>query len=198
MLGVVVIFQLCLIAGSLAGTGLRFSKDPTAFAVFKGWNAKTNGTLTFHFRTDNENGFLVYEDDKGQCEYIYLSLTDGRLRLRLKMGQCDETQTLLVGQKLADGKWHKVTVQRKYAWTSVTVDSLTNSTFYKGRGRQILGVESDLFVGGIPWYTRFNDLSFPSIYWESMTSKRYVRRALLLLNERCSVRISRSFPTRKL
>lgn len=173
MLGVVVIFQLSLIAGSLAArTGLRFSKDPTAFAVFKGWNAKTNGNLTFHFKTDNKNGFLVYEDDRGQCQYIYLSLADGRLRLRLKMGNCDETQTLLVGHNLANGQWHKVTVQRNYEWTTITVDSWTNSTMYEGRGRQILGVQSDLFVGGIPWYKPFNDLSFPAIRYESIHFNR--------------------------
>ena len=159
--------QLSFIAGSLsARTGLRFSKDPTAFAVFKGWNAKTNGTLTFHFKTDNKNGFLVYEDDKGQCQYIYLSLVDGRLRLRLKMGHCDKTQTLLVGHNLADGKWHKVTVQRNYKSTTITVDAWTNSTEYKGKGRQTLGVQSDLFVGGMPLYKPLNDLSFPAIKYE--------------------------------
>lgn len=173
MLGVVVIFQLSLIAGSLAArTGLRFSKDPTAFAVFKSWNAKTNGNLTFHFKTDNKNGFLVYEDDRGQCQYIYLSLADGRLRLRLKMGNCDETQTLLVGHNLANGQWHKVIVQRNYEWTTITVDNWTNSTIYKGKGRQILGVQSDLFVGGIPWYKPFNDLSFPAIRYESIHFNR--------------------------
>lgn len=174
MLGVVVILQLSFLAGSLsARTGLRFSKDPTAFAVFKGWNAKTNGNLTFHFKTDNKNGFLVYEDDRGQCEYIYLSLADGRLRLRLKMGDCDETQTLLVGHNLADGKWHKVTVQRNYKSTRITVDNWTNSTDYKGKGRQTLGVQSDLFVGGMPWYKPFNDLSFPAIKYESIHFNRY-------------------------
>ena len=167
------ILQLSFIAGSLsARTGLRFSKDRTAFAVFKGWNAKTNGTLTFHFKTDNKKGFLVYEDDKGQCEHIYLSLADGRLRLRLMMGDCDETQTLLVGRNLADGKWHKVTVQRNYKSTRITVDHWTNSTEYKGRGRQTLGVQSDLFVGGMPLNKPFNDLSFPAIIYESIHVNR--------------------------
>jgi len=173
MLGVVVILQLSFAAGSLsARTGLRFSKDPTAYAAFKGWNAETNGTLTFHFKTDNKNGFLVYEDDKGQCQHIYLSLAGGRLRLRLEMGCCDATQILLVGHNLADGKWHKVTVQRNYKYTTITVDSWTNSTEYKGRGAQTLGVQSDLFVGGMPWYKPFNDLSFPAIKYESIHFKR--------------------------
>ena len=167
------IVQLSFVAGCLsARTGLWFSKDPTAYAVFKGWNAKTNGNLTFHFKTDNKNGFLVYEDDKGQCQYIYLSLADGRLRLGLKMGNCDETQALLVGHNLADGKWHKVTVQRNFKYTTITVDSWTSSTEYKGRGKQTLGVQSDLFVGGIPLTKPLNDLSFPAIKYESM----YVNR----------------------
>lgn len=173
MLAIVVIVQLSFIAGSLAGTGLRFPKDPTAFAVFKGWNARTNGTLQFHFRTHNQNGFLIYADDKGQCEYIYLNLAEGRLRLRLKMGNCEETQTLLVGHKLADGKWHKVTVQRNYSVTSVTVDGdFINSTYYEGIDRHIFGVQSDLFVGGIPVYTLLNDLSFPAILYESLGFNR--------------------------
>ena len=67
------IIQLYFTATTLASTGLRFStKDPAAFARFKGWNAKTNGTLQFHFKTHKENSFLIYEDDNGQCQYFYL------------------------------------------------------------------------------------------------------------------------------
>lgn len=166
MLGGVVILQLSLIASALVSTGLRFSEDP-AFAVFKGWKARTTGNLTFHFKTESENGFLVYQDDHGQCQYIYLSLADGRLRLRLKMGECDQTQTLHVGHKLNDAKWHKVTVQRDFEVTRLTVDNLTNSTIYNGRRKQILVIKSDLLVGGIPWSTPLNDLSFPPIFYES-------------------------------
>lgn len=173
MLTAVVIVQLSFLAGSLAGTGLRFSKDPTAFAVFRRWNAKTNGTLKFHFRTHSENGLLLYQDDRGQCQYIYLSLADGRLRMRLKMGNCEYTQTLLVGHKLADGKWHKVTVQRNYSTTKLTLDGeIENITQYSGSGRY-LGVESDLRVGGVPWYTPFNDFSFPAIVYESTNFNRF-------------------------
>lgn len=173
MLAIAVIFQLSFIAGSLAGTGLRFSKDPTAFAVFKGWNAKTNGSLKFYFRTYSKNGFLVYEDDRGQCQFISLSLLDGRLRLRLKMGNCEETQSLLVGHKLADGEWHKVTVQRNYSVTKVTVDGkFSNSTYYTGEGKYVFGGTSDLLVGGIPLYTKYNDLSLPAIRYENFHLNR--------------------------
>lgn len=173
MLTVVVIFQLSFFARSLAGTGLRFPKDPTAFAVFRGWDAKTNGTLKFHFKTHSKNGFLLYEDDKGQCQYIYLFLADGRLKMRLKMANCEFTQTLLVGHKLADGKWHKVTVQRNFSITKVTVDRVfENTTRYLGEGRHIFGAKSDLHAGGVPLYTPFNDFSFPAIVYESTTFDR--------------------------
>ena len=173
MIAAVIIFQLSFFASSLAGTGLLFSKDPTAYAVFRGWDAKTNGTLKFHFKTLSQNGFLLYEDDKGQCQYMYLSLVDGRLRMKLKMGNCEYTQTLLVAQKLADGKWHKVTVQRNFSVTKVTVDRIfENTTRYLGEGIHIFGVESDLHAGGVPWYTPFNDFSFPAIVYESTNFDR--------------------------
>lgn len=60
------------------------------YVVFKWWNVKINGNLIFYFKMDNKNGFLVYEDDKGECEYIYLFLVDGWLRLCFRMGDCDE------------------------------------------------------------------------------------------------------------
>lgn len=166
------IIHLYFTAATLASTGLRFStKDPAAFARFKGWNAKTNGTLQFHFKTHKENSFLIYEDDSGQCQFFYLSLLDGRLSLRLKMGNCEKPQTLLVGHKLADGKWHEVVVQRNFSETRVTVDDLfTNSTYYRGIG-QFFGVKSDLYVGGISSYTQFNDLSFPAVKYESILSR---------------------------
>ena len=173
MQGILVIIQLYFTAATLASTGLRFStKDPAAFARFKGWNAKTNGTLQFHFKTHKENSFLIYEDDNGQCQYFYLSLLEGRLSLRLKMGNCEKIQTLLVGHKLSDGKWHEVIVQRNLSETRVTVDGLfTNSTYYRGIDHPFFGVKSDLYVGGISSYTQFNDLSFPAIKYESISSR---------------------------
>lgn len=166
------IIQLYFTAATLASTGLRFStKDPAAFARFKGWNAKTNGTLQFHFKTHKENSFLIYEDDNGQCQFFYLSLLEGKLSLRLKMGNCEKTQTLLVGHKLADGKWHEVIVQRNFSETRVTVDDLfTNSTYYRGIDPDF-GVKSDLYVGGISSYTQFNELSLPSIKYDSISSR---------------------------
>ena len=166
------IIQLYFTAATLANTGLRFStKDPAAFARFKGWNAKTNGTLQFHFKTHKENSFLIYEDDNGQCQYFYLSLLEGRLSLRLKMANCEKIQTLLVGHKLADGKWHEVIVQRNLSETRVTVDGLfTNSTYYRGID-QFFRVKSDLYVGGISSYTQFKDLSFPAIKYESIVNR---------------------------
>lgn len=173
MLAIVVLFQLSFLTGALESKGLRFPEDPTAFAVFKGWNAKTIGTLEFHFKTKSENGFLIYEDDRGQCQYMYLSLVEGRLRLRLKMGDCEETQTILVGHSLADDKWHKATVQRNHSVTTVTVDGeFTNTTHYRGYRKRFFKASSDLLVGRIPWYTRFNDLSFPAIYYESIKVNR--------------------------
>ena len=173
MQGILVIIQLYFTATTLASTGLRFStKDPAAFARFKGWNAKTNGTLQFHFKTHKENSFLIYEDDNGQCQHFYLSLLEGRLSLRLKMGNCEKIQTLLVGHKLADGKWHEVIVQRNLSETRVTVDDLfTNSTYYRGIDDPFFGVKSDLYVGGISSYTQFNELSFPAIKYESISSR---------------------------
>lgn len=167
------IILLYFTATTFASTGLRFStNDRTVFARFKGWNAKTNGTLQFHFKTHKENSFLIYEDDNGQCQYFYLSLLEERLSLRLKMGNCEKTQTLLVGHKLADGKWHEVIVQRNFSETRVTVDGLfTNSTYYRGIDHPFFGVKSDLYVGGISSYTQFNDLSFPAIKYESISSR---------------------------
>ena len=166
------IIQLYFTATTFASTGLRFStNDRTAFARFKGWNAKTNGTLQFHFKTHKENSFLIYEDDNGQCQYFYLYLLEGRLSLRLKMGNCEKTQTLLVGHKLADGTWHEVIVQRNFSETRVTVDDLfTNSTYYRGID-QFFRVKSDLYVGGISSYTQFTDLSFPAIKYESIVNR---------------------------
>ena len=173
MQGILVIIQLYFTATTFASTGLRFStNDRTAFARFKGWNAKTNGTLQFHFKTHKENSFLIYEDDNGQCQFFYLSLLEGRLSLSLKMGNCEKTQALLVGHKLADGKWHEVIVQRNLSETRVTVDDLfTNSTYYRGIDHPFFGVKSDLYVGGISSYTQFNDLSFPAIKYESISSR---------------------------
>ncbi|KOB70283.1 Uncharacterized protein OBRU01_15659, partial [Operophtera brumata] len=64
------------------------------YSQFKKWNAGLNGTLELEFKTDQQNGLLLYTDDGGTYDFFELKLVNGQLRLRYNLGGVDgDTQS---------------------------------------------------------------------------------------------------------
>ena len=79
----------------------------TSYAQFRKWYASPNASLQFEFLTSQPNGLLLYTDDGGYYDFLEVKLVEGRLRLRLNLG--DGAQIVDMGDDLHKGfTWHKV------------------------------------------------------------------------------------------
>ena len=85
----------------------------TSYAQFRKWYASPNASLQFEFLTSQPNGLLLYTDDGGYYDFLEVKLVEGRLRLRLNLG--DGAQIVDMGDDLHKGfTWHKVRKMKIY------------------------------------------------------------------------------------
>ncbi|XP_017909388.1 PREDICTED: neurexin 3 isoform X1 [Capra hircus] len=141
--------KVSLLLGSLLGLclGLEFMGFPNQWARYLRWDASTRSDLSFQFKTNVSAGLLLYLDDGGVCDFLCLSLVDGRVQLRLSM-DCAET-AVLSGKRVNDSSWHFVMVSRDRLRTVLVLDGEGRSAELQPQ-RPYMDVVSDLFLGGVP------------------------------------------------
>uniref|UniRef100_A0A8C6DCG3 Neurexin 3 n=1 Tax=Moschus moschiferus TaxID=68415 RepID=A0A8C6DCG3_MOSMO len=141
--------KVSLLLGSLLGLclGLEFMGLPNQWARYLRWDASTRSDLSFQFKTNVSAGLLLYLDDGGVCDFLCLSLVDGRVQLRLSM-DCAET-AVLSGKRVNDSSWHFVMVSRDRLRTALVLDGEGRSAELQPQ-RPYMDVVSDLFLGGVP------------------------------------------------
>ncbi|XP_052503235.1 neurexin 3 [Budorcas taxicolor] len=141
--------KVSLLLGSLLGLclGLEFMGFPNQWARYLRWDASARSDLSFQFKTNVSAGLLLYLDDGGVCDFLCLSLVDGRVQLRLSM-DCAET-AVLSGKRVNDSSWHFVMVSRDRLRTVLVLDGEGRSAELQPQ-RPYMDVVSDLFLGGVP------------------------------------------------
>ena len=175
MLWVVWLLKICLLSVVYVSESLRFHGSK-AYAIYEKWDARTNGTLKFYFRTHKKYGMLFYMDDLGKQQFLDLSLVDGRVRIYLYFwdDKCYLKKKFIDG-KFADSKWHKVTVRRNFEETIVKVDNFSTTVTCKiylpFPDAPYFDARSVLYVGAIPIHIPLNSISNPGSYWESDNNK---------------------------
>ena len=152
---------------------LRFhGYNSAAYAIYDEWDARTNGTLEFYFRTHKRNGMLFYMDDLGKQQFMDLSLVDGRARIYLYFwdSNCYLKKEFIHGM-FADSNWHQVTVRRNFEETIVKIDNSSTKVICRMNpdypDAPYFDVRSVLYVGAIPLSIPLNSISNPGAYWES-------------------------------
>ncbi|XP_060080041.1 uncharacterized protein LOC132559439 isoform X2 [Ylistrum balloti] len=152
--------------------GIYLNGGTGSYGRYPKWNACTNASISFEFKTRQDNGLLMYTDDAGTYDFFELVLVDGVLRMRLNIvdGR-DGSVEFLIGENLADYNWHKVLIQRKRMETSLTIDDMTDQTqtrlsygsdFNFGEIKNNSGV----YFGGMPQHhfdTNLRNLALPSV-----------------------------------
>ncbi|XP_036285859.1 neurexin 3 isoform X1 [Pipistrellus kuhlii] len=138
-----------VLLGSLLGLclGLEFMGLPNQWARYLRWDASTRSDLSFQFKTNVSTGLLLYLDDGGVCDFLCLSLVDGRVQLRLSM-DCTET-AVLSDKQVNDSTWHFLMVSRDRLNTLLVLDGEGRSGELQPQ-RPYMEVVSDLFLGGVP------------------------------------------------
>ncbi|XP_040456814.1 neurexin 3 isoform X23 [Falco naumanni] len=141
--------KVSLLLGSLLGLclGLEFMGIPNQWARYLRWDASTRSELSFQFKTNVSAGLLLYFDDGGVCDFLCLSLVDGRIQLQFSV-DCAET-TVITEKQVNDSNWHFLMVSRNHLRTVLVLDGEAKPGEVRPQ-RQYMNIVSDLFVGGVP------------------------------------------------
>ncbi|XP_054369799.2 neurexin 3 [Mirounga angustirostris] len=141
--------KVSVLLGSLLGLclGLEFMGLPNQWARYLRWDASTRSDLSFQFKTNVSTGLLLYLDDGGVCDFLCLSLVDGRVQLRFSM-DCAET-AVLSSKQVNDSGWHFLMVSRDRLRTVLMLDGEGQAAELQPQ-RPYMDVVSDLFLGGVP------------------------------------------------
>ncbi|XP_063255162.1 neurexin 3 isoform X6 [Prinia subflava] len=141
--------KVSLLLGSLLGLclGLEFMGIPNQWARYLRWDASTRSELSFQFKTNVSAGLLLYFDDGGVCDFLCLSLVDGRIQLQFSV-DCAET-TVTTDKQVNDSSWHFLMVSRNRLRTVLVLDGEAKAGEVRPQ-RQYMNIVSDLFIGGVP------------------------------------------------
>uniref|UniRef100_A0A667XGV5 Neurexin 3a n=1 Tax=Myripristis murdjan TaxID=586833 RepID=A0A667XGV5_9TELE len=140
--------------------GLEFTGIPGQWARYLRWDASTRGDLSFQFKTDASEALLLYFDDGGYCDFLQLSVVEGRLQLRFSI-DCAET-AVVSDQRVDDGSWHFATLSRSNLRTTLVLDGQAKADEVRPQ-RQFMKIVSDLFLGGVPQDIRDGALTLPTV-----------------------------------
>ncbi|XP_055144569.1 neurexin 3 isoform X4 [Symphalangus syndactylus] len=154
--------KVSILLGSLLGLclGLEFMGLPNQWARYLRWDASTRSDLSFQFKTNVSAGLLLYLDDGGVCDFLCLSLVDGRVQLRFSM-DCAET-AVLSNKQVNDSSWHFLMVSRDRLRTVLMLDGEGQSGELQPQ-RPYMDVVSDLFLGGVPADIRPSTLTLDGV-----------------------------------
>nr|XP_019940620.1 PREDICTED: neurexin-3a isoform X1 [Paralichthys olivaceus]XP_019940621.1 PREDICTED: neurexin-3a isoform X1 [Paralichthys olivaceus] len=139
--------------------GLEFLGTPGQWARYLRWDASTRGDLSFQFKTEASEALMLYFDDGGYCDFLQLSVVEGRLQLRFSI-DCAET-TVVSDRRVDDGSWHFATLSRYNLRTMLVLDGQATADEVRPQ-RQFMKIVSDLFLGGVPQDIRSGALTLPT------------------------------------
>lgn len=139
---------------------LEFSGSKGQWARYQRWDASSTSDLTFQFKTSASEGLLLYFDDGGYCDFLLLTLSEGKLQLRVSI-DCAET-TITSAKMVNDSRWHFAAINRENLRTGLAVDGQTRTGEVRPQ-RHFMKIVSDLFLGGLPEDIRMSAITLPSV-----------------------------------
>uniref|UniRef100_A0A7N6A5D5 Neurexin 3b n=1 Tax=Anabas testudineus TaxID=64144 RepID=A0A7N6A5D5_ANATE len=153
-----VLFLLSTVLG--LSVGLEFTGSEGQWARYLRWDASSRSDLTFQFKTSESEGLLLYFDDGGYCDFLLLTVSGGKLQLRVSI-DCAET-TITSDKMINDSRWHFAAINRHNLRTGLAVDGQTKTEEVRPQ-RQFMKIVSDLFLGGLPGDIRAGAITLPSV-----------------------------------
>ncbi|XP_043075610.1 neurexin 3b isoform X15 [Puntigrus tetrazona] len=141
------------------GLGLEFTGSKGQWARYLRWDASTRSDLTFQFKTAISDALVLYFDDGGYCDFLLLSIEEGKLKLRFSV-DCAET-TITSDKMVNDSRWHFATISRHNLRTVLALDGESKVDEVRPQ-RQFMKIVSDLYLGGVPQDIRTSALTLPA------------------------------------
>uniref|UniRef100_A0A8C9YJF1 Neurexin 3b n=1 Tax=Sander lucioperca TaxID=283035 RepID=A0A8C9YJF1_SANLU len=152
----------CIKCSTVLGlsVGLEFTGSEGQWARYLRWDASSRSDLTFQFKTSESEGLLLYFDDGGYCDFLLLTVSEGKLQLRVSI-DCAET-TITSDKIVNDSRWHFAAINRHNLRTGLAVDGQTKTEEVQPQ-RRFMKIVSDLFLGGLPGDIRTSAITLPSV-----------------------------------
>jgi hypothetical protein len=170
----------------------RLTSASNSYAQYLPWYPCLNGTLIFEFKTTEPNGLLLYAQSL-PYKYIQMSLIDGNLRLRMRIGEKDNPRGIFMvyqTKKLNDNDWHEIQLTRMNERTMLGVDgeflyhvhkdaNLEGQDLFFGDAYDLAngngnngnnGFTNSFFIGGLPLTIQTFDLSLGTALFEQRYS----------------------------
>ncbi|XP_057676421.1 neurexin 2a isoform X13 [Corythoichthys intestinalis] len=148
----------------LTGRALEYEGIPGQWTRYGQWDAKTTAELSFILKTNISKALVLYLDDGGDCDFLELLVSDGRLQLRFAI-HCAEPASLHTETRIDDLRWHRVVLSRNYRETKLLVDNEEKAAEVKSKRKEMV-VASDLYVGGISPDVRLSALTSSTAKYE--------------------------------
>ncbi|XP_029557328.1 neurexin-2 isoform X11 [Salmo trutta] len=149
---------------TVMATALEYEGVPGQWARYGRWEAKATAELSFTLKTNISKALVLYLDDGGNCDFLELLITDGRLHLRFTI-HCAEPASLHTETRVNDQRWHRVLLTRNYRATTLVVDNEEKVAEVKSKRSEMV-VASDLYVGGISPDVRLSALTSSTVKYE--------------------------------
>ncbi|XP_040183775.1 neurexin-2-beta isoform X15 [Rana temporaria] len=166
---------------------------PEAFLHLPRWETKKAGSISFDFRTTEPNGLLLFSQGRPRgggnvpgtipgavtagrperppkADYFAVELLEGTLYLLLDLGS-GGIKVKASHKKVNDGEWCHVDIQRDGRKGSISVNS-RNTPFQVGGESEILDLEGDMYLGGLP--EPREDLQLPPEVWTASLGLGFV------------------------
>uniref|UniRef100_A0A8C1DZ53 Neurexin 3b n=1 Tax=Cyprinus carpio carpio TaxID=630221 RepID=A0A8C1DZ53_CYPCA len=141
------------------GLGLEFTGSEGQWARYLRWDASTRSDLSFQFKTAISDALVLYFDDGGYCDFLLLSIEEGKLKLHFSV-DCAET-TITSDKVVNDSRWHFATISRHNLRTVLALDGESKVDEVRPQ-RQFMKIVSDLYLGGVPQDIRTSALTLPA------------------------------------
>lgn len=156
---------LLLLAGLVVtGLALEYEGVPGQWTRYAQWDAETTGELSFILKTNTSKALVLYLDDGGNCDFLELLITEGRLQMRFTI-HCAEPASLHTETRVNDLRWHRILLSRNHRETRLVVDNEEKTAEVKSKRKEMV-VASDLYVGGISPDVRLSALTSSTVKYE--------------------------------
>ncbi|CAJ0939082.1 unnamed protein product, partial [Mesorhabditis belari] len=152
---------------------LSFNTSDSFIALPK-WNSLASGSISFHFRTSEPDGLLLYHGDvASSSDFVAFELIDGHLFFVIDLGS-GHVRLQTTSKRVTDSpsQWHSVLFERVGRTGNVVVDSVKTDFNTPGVSANLI-VDDPVYLGALPF-----DLNakrkFPSSVWSITLRKGFV------------------------
>ena len=138
----------------LRAQGIYLQGPPrNSYARFPPWDACVNASISFEFKTTQEEGLLMYVDDGGRFDFMEVTQRSGSVTLKLNIVDGREGSVeIQVENNVNNGRWHRVEILRNRMETTLVVDGDPSSRYSFGSDFYFGDPDNRMpvYFGGLP------------------------------------------------